>query len=581
MPADEQSTSPFDRHHFDYSPWSFWSQGSAEEHASQLAMQQQLVADQQGISIAAGCFISHLAAMQAEELTLGDRSYIAAHAYVTGTLVTGTDCTINVFTVVRGNVTLGDGVRIGAHTSILAFNHTMTDPDLPVFRQPLTSRGIQIGEDVWIGSHVLILDGVTIGDRAMVAAGSVVIRDVPAGAVVAGNPAAVKKWRVPPADNAVTTSPANSSQRDKSAAGTLADRLADFDRQARAQAPDIIQRSWDRSVADGRYVDAPGAAPTVRAHCDAVEIAAYLLDDVPPQLSREEHRDRLRALQDPASGMVAPFDARGGQSGRATDIRHGDTSYHVLCVGYALDLLGSAFEHPVNAIDVLTGEQLRHEIESQPWRGQPWQGGHFVDMVGTALLWNRRHGTENHELTATTLFGWLHLNADPQTGMWGTPGTDNGLLQIVNGFYRASRGTFAQFGMPLPYPRTVIDTALRHSEDPRFFARERQNACNVLDLAHPLWLAGRNLDYRWEDIQAVARRLLADALSHWRAGEGFGFAARSATTPHDAAQAPGLQGTEMWLAIIWILADLLGLSSHLSYRPGGIHRPEPADSFTG
>src|SRR5699024_2200 len=123
--------------------------------------------------------------------------YIAAHAYVTGTLVAGPHCTINPFTVVRGDVRLGHSVRIGAHTSILAFNHTITDPDVAVFRQPISAQGIVIGDDVWIGSHVMILDGVTIGDRAVVAAGSVVTKDVPAGAIVAGNPAKVKKWRVP------------------------------------------------------------------------------------------------------------------------------------------------------------------------------------------------------------------------------------------------------------------------------------------------------------------------------------------------------------------------------------------------
>ncbi|MDL5200015.1 hypothetical protein [Streptomyces sp. ALI-76-A] len=38
---------------------------------------------------------------------------------------------------------------------------------------------------------------------------------------------------------------------------------------------------------------------------------------------------------------------------------------------------------------------------------------------------------------------------------------------------------------------------------------------------------------------------------------------------------PGLQGTEMWLAVIWLLADLLGRSGELGYRPRGIHRPDP------
>lgn len=48
-------------------------------------------------------------------------------------------------------------------------------------------------------------------------------------------------------------------------------------------------------------------------------------------------------------------------------------------------------------------------------------------------------------------------------------------------------------------------------------------------------------------------------------------------SPNAAGQnRPGLQGTEMWLAIIWYLADLVGSAEALGYRPRGVHRPEPA-----
>src|SRR5690242_10912552 len=87
---------------------------------------------------------------------------VALAAYVTGRITLGSDSTINPFAAVRGRVTIGDGVRIGAHTSILAFNHGMA-PGEPIFRQPHSSLGITIADDVWIGSGVTILDGVTIG----------------------------------------------------------------------------------------------------------------------------------------------------------------------------------------------------------------------------------------------------------------------------------------------------------------------------------------------------------------------------------------------------------------------------------
>ena len=150
------------------------------------------------------------------------------------------------------------------------------------------------------------------------------------------------------------------------------------------------------------------------------------------------------------------------------------------------------------------------------------------------------------------------------------------MLQVVNGCYRAARGTLAQFDLPFARPERVIDTVLAHSAESRFFAAERQNACNVLDVAHPLWLALRQSDHRRPDVESLARRLLGEAIGHWTDGGGFGFQAPHPTTRAVAATVPGLQGTEMWSATIWLLADLCGLASVLGYRPGGIHRPEPA-----
>jgi len=155
--------------------------------------------------------------------------------------------------------------------------------------------------------------------------------------------------------------------------------------------------------------------------------------------------------------------------------------------------------------------------------------------------------------------------------MWGSGGGDRGLLLRVNGFYRTVRGTFAQFGVPTPHPEAVIDTVLRHARDDRWFAPARRDACNVLDVAHPLWLT-RAAGYRTAEVREVAADLLEHAVGCWHPGGGMAFRAD--------ADDPGLQGTEMWLAIIWYLADLLGEADALGYRPRGVHRPEPAaDGF--
>jgi hypothetical protein len=235
-------------------------------------------------------------------------------------------------------------------------------------------------------------------------------------------------------------------------------------------------------------------------------------------------------------------------------------------VGYALDLLGSSFAEPIHVVDQTSADDLLAALDGLPWRDQAWGAGAWIDAIGTAYHWN---GSQPE-----ALFGWMLTHANPETGMWGSRTPQEGLLQVVNGFYRATRGTFAQFGIPVPYPERVIDTVLQHTRDVSHFAPGRYNACNVLDVAHPLWLT-RQTGYRAEEVATLARKLLADVLKQWVDGAGFAFAAPQAGV-RPGQTTPGLQGTEMWLATIWLLANLSGVSGSLEYRPRGVHRPEPA-----
>ena len=546
----------------DFSPWDFWSSADEAAREHQLGVQRDLVAARPEWSFGSDCFVSELASVDNDVLHLGARSYIAAGAYLTGSLRTGRDCSVNPYTVIRGDVRLGDAVRIGAHTSIIGFNHTMTTMDVEFFRQPLESRGIRIGNDVWIGSHVVILDGITVGDHAVLAAGAVVTKDVAAGAIVGGNPARLIRSRLAP-PLAPPVDPARAA---------LGARVEAFAAGARAQAVTLLDRSFD--AATGLFADRPGTAPTVRAQCDAVEIAALLLGTAPPQLPAGALVERLRGWQDADTGAVGPLPADAGRPTRA-GFDDPDALYHVLCVGYALQLLGSGFAHGLTLVTTASAADVVGTLDSLPWHTDAWGAGHSVDAIGTALHVSRLRGDPVPAGATDVLFGWLLRHADPRTGMWGSPDEADGLLQLVNGFYRASRGTFAQFGLPLPYPERVIDTVLQHARDDRFFAADRQNACNVLDIVHPLWLT-RATGYRADEVTALARRLLDDALGFWTDGCGFGFRAPGSDTAGLSETAPGLQGTEMWLAIIWYLADLAGLSDALGYRPRGVHRPEPA-----
>ncbi|WP_210603784.1 DapH/DapD/GlmU-related protein [Brevibacterium oceani] len=87
----------------------------------------------------------------------------------------------------QGGITIGDDSLIGHNTVLATLNHGM-EPDR---RGDMHPAPIVIGRNVWIGSNVTVLPGITIGDDAVVAAAAVVTRDVPAGAVVVGSPAHV------------------------------------------------------------------------------------------------------------------------------------------------------------------------------------------------------------------------------------------------------------------------------------------------------------------------------------------------------------------------------------------------------
>lgn len=91
----------------------------------------------------------------------------------------------------RGGITIGDDVMIGPHTAIYSSGHDFTQPGRPMTSLDHIIAPVVIKDDVWIGAHVCIPGGVTIGQGAIVAAGAVVTKDVEEYTIVSGVPARV------------------------------------------------------------------------------------------------------------------------------------------------------------------------------------------------------------------------------------------------------------------------------------------------------------------------------------------------------------------------------------------------------
>ncbi len=128
----------------------------------------------------------------------GSSTLVATKVFKKPRLTIGnrTHCGANFGVSVGADVFIGDDVLIANHVMIYSYNSHPTDPEkrrLGLPAEPESSRPVYIGNNAWICSGVIILKGVTIGENSIVAAGSVVNKDVPPNVIVAGNPARIVK----------------------------------------------------------------------------------------------------------------------------------------------------------------------------------------------------------------------------------------------------------------------------------------------------------------------------------------------------------------------------------------------------
>ncbi len=94
-----------------------------------------------------------------------------------------------------GGLKIGNGVRIAALSTIVPANHIFEDRERYIYKQGLNKIGITIEDDVWIGSGVRVLDGVTIKKGCVIGANSVVTKSTEEFGVYVGVPAKLIKYR--------------------------------------------------------------------------------------------------------------------------------------------------------------------------------------------------------------------------------------------------------------------------------------------------------------------------------------------------------------------------------------------------
>lgn len=123
------------------------------------------------VELGKNVLIGNYVRFQAIDILIGEHSHIGHNNYF------------------YGDIHIGRFFMSGPNVCIMAGNHGMEVNGIPMVNQNAISKGIRIGDDVWLGCNTTILDGVNIGDGSIVGAGSVVIRDVEPYSVYAGNPA--------------------------------------------------------------------------------------------------------------------------------------------------------------------------------------------------------------------------------------------------------------------------------------------------------------------------------------------------------------------------------------------------------
>ena len=110
-----------------------------------------------------------------------------------GPVIIGDRTKIGLSNTIIGPVTIGNDIRLAQNITLSGLNHNYEDVSMPIHVQGVSTAPIVIEDETWIGANVVVVAGVTIGKHSIVAAGSIVTKDIPPYSVAVGNPARVLK----------------------------------------------------------------------------------------------------------------------------------------------------------------------------------------------------------------------------------------------------------------------------------------------------------------------------------------------------------------------------------------------------
>ncbi|MBN8566101.1 MAG: acyltransferase [Flavobacteriales bacterium] len=110
-----------------------------------------------------------------------------------GSVIIGERTKIGLSNTIIGPVTIGNDIRLAQNITLSGLNHNYEDINIPIHKQGVSTAPIRIEDNTWIGANVVVLAGVTVGKHSIVAAGSVVTKNIPPYSLAVGNPARIIK----------------------------------------------------------------------------------------------------------------------------------------------------------------------------------------------------------------------------------------------------------------------------------------------------------------------------------------------------------------------------------------------------